>query len=190
ETPDSQEVIFSYVGRVVPLKQPEVLLEIISELSQQSDLTPLLFLAGRVTDEYRKELQERAHALGIGSQLHLTGSLSPAEIGALYHRSTLYLSASQHEGRSNAVLEALAAGLPACLSDIPGHRELVSDGEQGILFSSDNPTEAAQRIHHLLKDTKTRQKLKTNAQQSVSHLTWETHAAAFQKLYQQALRRK
>ncbi|MCI5066048.1 glycosyltransferase, partial [bacterium] len=105
-TPDTQELIFSYVGRVVPLKQPEVLIEIISELSQQSDLTPHLFLAGRVTDEYRTELQEKAHALGIGSQLHLTGSLSPAEIGALYHRSTLYLSASQHEGRSNSVLEA------------------------------------------------------------------------------------
>lgn len=46
-----------------------------------------------------------------------------------------YVSASVYEGMPNAVLEAMACGLPLILSDIPGHQDLVEEGQNGWLFS-------------------------------------------------------
>lgn len=58
----------------------------------------------------------------------------------------IMVSASMEEGMSNAILEGLAAGLPALVSDIPGHRELVKNGETGQLFEPDSTEELIQKI--------------------------------------------
>ena len=52
----------------------------------------------------------------------------------MYRAADLYLSASHSDGSSVSLMEALGCGLPVLVSDIPGNREWVTDGEQGWLF--------------------------------------------------------
>ena len=61
-----------------------------------------------------------------------------------------YVSASDLEGMPNSVLEAMAAGLPAILSDIPPHVEILShDMRAGRLFSCKNTKELAQILNNI-----------------------------------------
>ena len=54
------------------------------------------------------------------------------------HRATVFVSLSSFEGSPNAVLEAMAVGCPLVLSDIPAHRELLSEDEACFVSLSDD----------------------------------------------------
>jgi glycosyltransferase involved in cell wall biosynthesis len=67
--------------------------------------------------------------------------------------------ASEYEGQSNAVLEAMIAGLPVIATDIPGNRDLVIDGETGYLIPVGERFEFTRRTHWLLDDESLRKQL-------------------------------
>lgn len=181
---DDTKFVLTYVGRVVPLKRPEALIELISLLSERE--SSCLIIAGRITDRYQQELLALAETLGVSEQVRIPGALSPNEIGTLYHLSSVYLSASSHEGRSNAVLESLAAGVPNFLSDIPGHRELITPDENGILFDPEDLAKAADLLADLLNNVEKWSDLGASARQSVAHLTWESCALEYLKHFSSA----
>jgi glycosyltransferase involved in cell wall biosynthesis len=62
------------------------------------------------------------------------GQVGYADLPRYYRSADLYLSASHSDGSSISLLEALACGLPALVSDIPGNQEWVTPGENGWLF--------------------------------------------------------
>ena len=74
---------------------------------------------------------------------------------------------SRAEGLSNALLEAMACGLPVVVSDVPGNIDLIADGENGFHFAVDDPTALAQKLLSLLKDENQRQLLGRNARHLV-----------------------
>ena len=60
--------------------------------------------------------------------------------------------ASEYEGMPNSIMEAMAAGRPVILSDIPGHRDLVVDQESGLLVPIGDRAEFTRAAHALLVD--------------------------------------
>jgi glycosyltransferase involved in cell wall biosynthesis len=64
----------------------------------------------------------------------------------------LFVLPSLSEGISNALLEAMAQGLPCIATDIPGNRDLIRDGETGLLVPTGDPGALAQRIALLAGD--------------------------------------
>jgi glycosyltransferase involved in cell wall biosynthesis len=60
-------------------------------------------------------------------------------------------------------MEAMAAGLPVVVSDIPGNRDLVVDGESGLLVPPGNKSEFARRTRRLFDDPEFAQMLGRNA---------------------------
>ena len=66
-----------------------------------------------------------------------------------YADSNLFLFPSRHEGMPNAVLEAMASGLPVIATRIAGNEELVVDGQTGILV----PVEDAAALREALRES-------------------------------------
>ena len=71
---------------------------------------------------------------GFLDRVHFPGHVSQTDLPRYYRSSDLYLSASHSDGSSVSLLEALACGLPALVSDIPGNREWITPGVEGWWF--------------------------------------------------------
>lgn len=100
--------------------------------------------------------------LNGGSQAHLIrqillsgGALDRVQFGGLvpqadlprwYRMADLYISPSHVDGSSVSLMEALACGLPALVSDIPANREWVTEGSNGWLFADGDPEALAMKI--------------------------------------------
>jgi glycosyltransferase involved in cell wall biosynthesis len=72
-------------------------------------------------------------ASSLQEDLILDGVLKPGALAHRYATARVFLSASRYEGWPIAVAEAMASGLPVVAYDVAGMRELVRDGEDGIL---------------------------------------------------------
>ncbi len=68
------------------------------------------------------------------SRVHIGGQVSQLELPRYFRAADVYVSASHSDGTSISLLEALATGLPALVSDIPGNLEWVTPGEHGWTF--------------------------------------------------------
>lgn len=71
---------------------------------------------------------------GVEERVFFPGQVGQEELPDLYNQADVYLSASHSDGTSISLLEALACGRPALLSDIPGNREWIQPGVQGWYF--------------------------------------------------------
>jgi len=173
-----------FVGRIIRLKEIEVLIRALAraELGEYK-----LILCGRSEENYEQELKELAQELGCEERVRFEGPVSPATVERLLSVAHYYVSASNYEGRSNAVLEALASGTPVVASRIAGHAEVIQEGENGLLFEVGDEAELAARIAELDRSPELFQRLATNGPTSVSELTWKASAEKYFQLFTRAL---
>jgi glycosyltransferase involved in cell wall biosynthesis len=83
---------------------------------------------------------------GVEERVFFPGQVRQDELPRLYRGADLYLSASHSDGSSISLLEALACGTPALVSDIPGNREWVQPGVHGWWFPDGDAGALAQGI--------------------------------------------
>ena len=94
-------------------------------------------------------LRELSRKLRIEDSVHFLGQQPQSQVWSLLKRADLFITLSAHEGCPNSLLEAMAAGCPAVVSDIPAHRAILN--EQSALFvDPDNPAETARLMSQLL----------------------------------------
>jgi glycosyltransferase involved in cell wall biosynthesis len=91
----------------------------------------LLMLAGGSQAGLLRQIFQQG---GVSHQVHFPGQINQAELPHYYRSADLYVSASHSDGTSISLLEAMACGTPALVSDIPGNREWVQPGVQGWWF--------------------------------------------------------
>ena len=85
----------------------------------------------------------------VTRNVHLVGHRH--DVPSLMPHFDLFWLGSGYEGQSNALMEAMLAGLPTVVSDIPGNRELVVDGETGYVVPLGNMSELTRQTHWLLE---------------------------------------
>jgi len=122
-----------FVGTITPRKRVDQLLRAMPELAR---LGFDLILCGRTDDTSYVESLKKMLDASLQQHVHFVGAVPPQEIPHFLTLASAYVSASEFEGRPNAVLEALSLGKPAYVSDIPAHREVISPGTNGALFST------------------------------------------------------
>ena len=79
-------------------------------------------------------------------QVIFPGQVRQADLPGYYRRADLYIAATHSDGTSISLLEAMACGKPAVVSDIFGNREWVTPEETGWLFPAGDATALAQHI--------------------------------------------
>lgn len=107
-----------------------------------------LWLAGE--GPYRKTLEELIEARGLFGRVVLAGVFDTVD--ELLAAADVFVLPSREEGMSLSLLEAMAAGLPAIASDIPGNRQLITHGQQGLLVPLDDATALASTLLQVLKE--------------------------------------
>ncbi len=100
-----------------------------------------LLLYGRGSRE--AELRRMADSAGLTGKIHFGAFVGRADLPASYNAADVFLSASHCDGSSVSLMEALACGKPAIVSDIPGNREWVSHSENGWIFQDGDSHELA-----------------------------------------------
>lgn len=85
-------------------------------------------------------------------QVYFPGLISQADLPRYYRSADLYLSASHSDGSSISLLEAMACGKPALVSDIPGNLEWIQPGKNGWTFPDGDANALAQGILQAIVD--------------------------------------
>lgn len=91
-------------------------------------------------------LQDQAAERGIANRTHFIGRTSEADLPALFRASDLYLSASEVDGTSVTLLQAMACACPVMVSDIPGNQCWVVPRQTGYLFQAADRTALGQGL--------------------------------------------
>ncbi len=100
---------------------------------------------------------------GIQGSVEVTGRVPYEAVHAYLMNSTLFVLPSLNEGLPNALIQAMAAGLPIVASRVGGIPEAVRDGIDGLLVEPGSPSELADRMIRILEDRKLALKLAKNA---------------------------
>jgi glycosyltransferase involved in cell wall biosynthesis len=96
-------------------------------------------------------------------QVHFSGQVKQADLPQYFRAADLYVSASHSDGSSVSLMEALACGLPALVSDIPGNSEWIVPGEHGWQFPDGDPDGLAQQILSAVEQRNTLSEIGNNS---------------------------
>jgi glycosyltransferase involved in cell wall biosynthesis len=119
-----------FVGRLVPMKNHHRLLDLVRDLKAHGRPVTLT-LAGE--GSLRGRLQRQAHERGVAGEVTFPGYHAPSEVPAVYREHDVFVLASSFDNFPNAVLEAMASGLPVVAVRGGGVPSQVVDGVTGIL---------------------------------------------------------
>jgi glycosyltransferase involved in cell wall biosynthesis len=134
------------------------------------------------------ELQSQAAALGIDRSVRFLGQRS--DVQALLLDADMFVLPSLWEGFPAVILEAMAAQLPVIVSDVSGSRELVQNGETGLLVPMRRPDLLAHAIQHLLDHPEDARRMALNAHAHARAYTMEATAAGYGRLYEKIGKRE
>ncbi len=109
-------------------------------VQQQPNLRLLLLANG----SQREVLQDILADGGAMDKVHMPGQIGFNDLPAYYHAADLYISASHTDGSSVSLMEAMACGLPAAVSDIAGNLEWITTGKEGWVFPDGNAEKLAE----------------------------------------------
>jgi L-malate glycosyltransferase len=121
---------------------------------------------------------------GLHDRVHLGGQVSQNDLPRCYQSADLYLSASHSDGSSVSLLEALASGLPALVSDIPGNREWIRPGQQGWLFPDGDADGLAQGLLRAARATESLDPMRRTARRlAEERADWSKNTAKLIETY-------
>jgi glycosyltransferase involved in cell wall biosynthesis len=131
----------------------------------------------------RFQLECMAKALGIANSVEFTGLQS--DIPAQLHRGSLAVLPSRWEGMPNALLEAMACGLPCVATRVSGSEDIIQRGVNGLLVESEDYRDMARALLTLLHDPLSAQKYGQAARETVErHYSLEQVMDRYVELYQ------
>ncbi len=136
-----------WVGRPVYVKNLPLLLDAFARVHAQLP-TARLVLAGDIRDAATPAQIER---LGLSSVVRLAGRVAHTDLPSLYQSADIYVHSSRYEGFGVVLIEAAAAGLPLISTDTDGAREIIRDGETGLIVPQ-NVEALAKAMLRLLGD--------------------------------------
>jgi glycosyltransferase involved in cell wall biosynthesis len=178
------EADFPVVVGVVCVLRPEknlgMLLDAFAQVTKGRGGEVGLLLVGSGPE--REMLVEKARQLGIADRCRFLPST--ATVSDYMRGIDIFVHPSLSEGLPNAVMEAMACGCCVLASDVGGSREVVIDGESGLLFPPDDLAALVSRLQLVIEDAAFRQRLAHAATERVrTHFTTQRAAQRMGAIY-------
>jgi glycosyltransferase involved in cell wall biosynthesis len=170
-----------YVGRVASQKALDTLVQAFATITLSHPSMRGVLSCEIVGDgPLLPLLKEQARKLGIEKMFIFSGWLSKAEVAKTYRRADAFVFPSLDEGMPNAVLEAMASGLPIIAAKARGTDELVTDGYNGILYATSRDLPKA--IIDLVYDEETRRRYALHSLERARTMSWHSVASSYESL--------
>lgn len=169
------ERLVLYVGRLAPEKEIGRLKVLLRKLAG----TRLAIVGdGPARGDLEREFE--------GTPTVFTGMLQDEDLAAAFASADVFLFPSTTETLGMAMIEALASGLPVVAAESGASREVVSDGENGLLYNSDEALVST--VGKLLDDEALRFRLADRAREAALERDWASSTRTLRSYYQEALR--
>jgi glycosyltransferase involved in cell wall biosynthesis len=154
--------VVAFAGRLSPVKAPGDLLDAWVLFSRQYADTRLLFVGD---GELAQALQAQVAQNGLAEQVQFLGQVD--DISDYLLVADAFVLPSLSEAMPNALLEAMAVGLPVIASAVGGILDVVEHGRNGLLFTPGDIDALAACLFEIAQSPELREKLGANARQTI-----------------------
>jgi glycosyltransferase involved in cell wall biosynthesis len=180
--------VLLFVGGLDPAHHFKGLSELLTALKGVDDLPWSLVIvgSGSLEDRYK----EAANRFGIKERVHFVGNVSDEDLPRYYRAADIHVfpSTKRAEAFGIVALEAAASGIPTIASNLPGVREVVLDGDTGLLVEPENIDELKDAIHLLLENKELREKLGASARSNTEiKFSWEPLITNLENTYKSVI---
>jgi len=185
DIPEKRPIIL-FLSRVTRDKGVYTLLDASEKLYKEHGA--VILVAG--TGPEKTLLEAEAKRMGAEDRFRVLGYVSDEEKLGLYAQADVFVLPSKAETFGIVLLEAMASGTPVVAADSGGITEVVTDGENGLLFEYDDHEALAEKLGNILTDAKLRAKLVDNGRTFVNKkATIEESAKKTLAIYESLLRK-
>ena len=157
---------YLFVGRIVRDKGIDELCAAFNNLHKNYPKTRLV-LVGNYEDKLDPISPETKVLIENNEAIEAVGAKFDNELLAYYTMADCFILPSYREGFPNTVLEAGAMGLPSIVTDINGSREIIIEGENGMIIPPADADALQHAMENLLLDDATRNYMASNARQMI-----------------------
>ncbi len=148
------------IGTVCRLERQKGLIYLLSAIKIISAKYPNVHLEIIGDGSLMQKLKDFSDKLGISNSVTFFGKF--ADVIPFYRRMNIFVLPSIYEGFGIVLLEAMAAGIPIVATSVHGIKEVIVDGESGILVPPKKPDEIALAVLKLIEDSQLTNRLIEN----------------------------
>jgi glycosyltransferase involved in cell wall biosynthesis len=185
---DSTHILITTVGRAIPVKGWDIALRAFAEVQRALPCARLV-LVGRTTssEEGRiiKCLTDLSRSYRVAEYVHFLGYR--IDIPEILKASDIFILPSRSEGMPAVLIEAMAAGLPCVAARAGGIPEVISHGEDGLLFERESAEELARHLISLIGDAPLRGRLAAQASKSAGRFSIPSYVGRVFECYESLL---
>jgi glycosyltransferase involved in cell wall biosynthesis len=147
---DSRAPLVLTVGHIRAVKGIDILVKVAQQVAVEFPRV-LFAVVGDTTDQkYFQTIQRQIADLGMQQNVRFVG---PAEnVASFLKMGNVFFLPSRSEGFSNALIEAMACGLPCVATRVGGNPEAIEEGHSGFVVENEDVEAAADRILRLLRE--------------------------------------
>lgn len=182
---DSQHCVVGYVGRLTRLKGIDLLAAAFRDVVRDAPDARLLIVGSGVEESHVRGVLEKECAKGM---VHIEPGIDHDQLPAWYRAMDLMAMPSRYENHSNALLEAMACGIPFLASDTGGNRKFGETGG-GWLFERESVLALKQLLSELVRN---RGVLKVRGEAAIEsvrhHSSWAASAERLESIIESRLR--
>jgi len=170
------------VGRLSVTKRVQMLIDAVEILHRDGRKLHLTIVGGGQAEQ---ELREIVSTRDLGEVIEMAGRVRAENMPQLYRDNDVFVSASMQEGMSNAMLEAMASGLPIVTTRCEGVEELIADN--GMVVEQANAQSIAEAVETLAGDQERYSRMRTAARKQAEKFTWRNSANQYIEIYKKVI---
>jgi PEP-CTERM/exosortase A-associated glycosyltransferase len=185
--------VLGFLGSFYGYEGIKLAISALAEVLKTEPKTRLLLVGGGPQES---NLKQQVHALNLEDKVIFTGRVPHSEVGKYYSLVDLLVYPREKMRLTDLVtplkpLEAMAQGKLVLASDVGGHKELITDNDNGFLFEADNTDALAQRILELLATRESwPQVIKAGREYVENVRNWKNSVSHYVPLYNRLVERE